>query len=279
MSKKLRQEQSDRQREAKNKANAKYRQKLRDESSKLSPPDPSSSLPEQEITLPCPQHVSEISQLLPETILPISEISPRVPEISHPISEIPPTYLRAIPEILNLSLKISLCISVTSLLCYFQAVAYAPKDSLEPLHWAIAIICEISLCYLSGSLHISWASRSLFACFFSYNLAVMTYSIERDKTIKSSKEIKEDIGEIMKQELFTKAKTAFDISAKRQESGNVSKFLKTMEDTAKMTASPEAAQMINVFKFEAVSLVILRAILMLLNALLIHRILTPARRG
>jgi hypothetical protein len=224
----------------------KYRQKLRDKKNNNS--DPVLSLPEKEIQLP---YVPPI----PETILPM------------------PTYAPPMPHVLSLCLKVSLCISITCLLCYFQAVAYAPKESLEPLHWAIAIVCEISLCYLSASLNISWASRFLFAALFTYNIGVMTYAIKRDETIKTIKEIKGDTDEKMRQELFAKTMIAFDLSAKRHETGNTARFIKILEDTTKSPVAPMAKPMLNVLKFESISLIVLRAILMLLNALLIHRIL------
>ena len=192
-----------------------------------------------------------------------------------PISEISPIEKRSISPIsayLSLILKISLCVSITSLLIYFQAAAYSDSKVIEPLGVTISIVCEISLLYLSVSLRRSFVSCFLFGVLFIYNLGVMSFAIKREETQKTISEIREDPNEIMRRSLFEKAISSYDLSAAKRETGNTTKILKMMKDISTEQPSKEPP-MLELYKIEAFGLIILRAILMLLNALLIHRII------
>lgn len=167
--------------------------------------------------------------------------------------------------------QVFLSISITSLLIYFQAEAYSEDDLITPLNCAVSIICEISLLYLSGTLRRSFVSWFLFLSLFFYNLGVMTFHVKQKEIKKISLEIKNDPAEIMRQDIFEKAIISFDLSARKSETGNTAKILKMMSDI-RAEQPKEKPPMIQLHEIEAFGLIILRAILMLLNALLIHRI-------
>lgn len=181
-----------------------------------------------------------------------------------------------IKDYLGLMFPISLCISVTSLLIYFQAQAYSEDNSITPLNCAVSIICEISLLYLSGTLRRSFVSWFIFLSLFVYNLGVMTFHVKQKEVKKIALEIKNDPAEIMRQDTFEKALVSFDLSAKKRETGNTAKIIKILTDI-RAEEPKEKPPMIQLYKIETFGLVILRAILMLFNALLVHRILNVKR--
>lgn len=174
-------------------------------------------------------------------------------------------------------LQVSLCVSITSLLIYFQYTAYISSESLEPLSLAMSGVCEISLLYLSASLRQSFVACFLFVCLFAYNLGVMSFSVMRDEIKKTELETMEDPKEVMKRDIFKRAVSSFDLSLSKKETWNTNKILKIMTDVSKEVEVKEAKPMLELFKIEAIGLIVLRAILMLLNALLIHRILSVSR--
>lgn len=99
----------------------------------------------------------------------------------------------------------------------------------------------------------------------------MSFSVMRDETKKTLSEIREDPKEVMKRSIFQKALSSYDLSSARKETGNVTKILKIMKDISEEPIKIERP-MLELYKIEASGLIILRAILMLLNAVLIHRI-------
>lgn len=185
------------------------------------------------------------------------------------------------PEIIKAPMEIPwtlifqgcLCISITSLLIFFQAEAYSNTKTIEPLNIAVSMICEISLLYLSGSLSRSFVSSFLFCCLFAYNIAVMSFAVLREETKKVATEITEDPKEVMKRSIFERAISSYDLSASKKETWNTTKILKIMRDISTEPEIKEVKPMVELYKVEAFGLIILRAILMLLNAVLIHRIL------
>lgn len=183
-----------------------------------------------------------------------------------------PRHFLTLFDTLSFVFPILLCVSITSLLVYFQAQAYSDGNLIKPLDCAVSIVCEISLLYLSASLRHSFASWVLFLALFVYNLGVMTFAVRRDETKKTLTEIREDPKETMKRDLFQRALVSYDLSAMRKESGNMNKSLSLMKEVSAEREVKEEKPMIELYKIEAFGLIVLRAILMLLNALLIHRI-------
>ncbi len=165
-----------------------------------------------------------------------------------------------------------LSVLITCLLIFFQAQAYSNTKTIEPLSVAISVICEISLLYLSVSIRRSFVSAFLFSSLFVYNLGVMSFSIFRDETKKTVLELSEDANEKMKRSLFEMAVKTHDLSAARKETGNATKILKLMKDISENRPQETTKTITALYKIESIGLIILRAILMLLNAVLIHRI-------
>lgn len=187
---------------------------------------------------------------------------------------------------LNLLVIISLSVSITVLLCYFQAHTYIEDGMSKPLSWAISIVCETSLCYLSTTLKASRMSQLLWSSIFSYSLATMSYGLFKDEAFKKAVVTKEDAShekdEIRLEtlrETFDSTRQAFSLSIEKGQIRNAQNLIKSMEDLSeKMTEKREnmpqieTAKANELLRYEAYGLIVLRAILMILNAVLIHRI-------
>jgi len=177
-------------------------------------------------------------------------------------------------------------ISISILLCIFQAETYIEDGMSEPKSWAASVICEIGLCYLAISLRSSFLSFLLWITLFSYSLATMSYGLYKTKLVKTEEvkisKIEEDQEKTKREtlrDLFESSKIAFDISASKGHITSANKILTEMKEigdkieeespSVLKTAVSKDEDLIN---FQAYGLIALRAILMILNALLIHRI-------
>ncbi len=177
-------------------------------------------------------------------------------------------------------------ISISILLCIFQAETYIEDGMSEPKSWAASVICEIGLCYLAISLRSSFLSFLLWITLFSYSLATMSYGLYKTKLVKTEEvkisKIEEDQEKTKREtlrDLFESSKIAFDISASKGHITSANKILTEMKEigdkieeespSVLKTAVSKDEDLIN---FQAYGLIALRAILMILNSLLIHRI-------
>lgn len=169
--------------------------------------------------------------------------------------------LNKLPDILLLT-------AITSLLIFFQAQTYL-EDAMNPwLAWSIAIVCEASLCYLSFSLRRSLVSCLLFASLFIYTLGTMTYGIKKDEAIKTG----EIESHTVIKESLDRAQAGFDLALSKKESGSMAKYMKTIEALSDdLTKTPSVGA--GIVQFQSYWIIALRAILMLINATLVHRMM------
>lgn len=244
----------------------------------------------------CPLSITETQQPLPITESSSfiagsmdTLVSPYPSSVSQPYQRIATPYRNRIETLVTVSLSVS----ITVLLCYFQSRVYVSEGDSEPLSWAVATICEVCLCILSMRLTVSF-DRILFYFLFSYNLATMSFGLLKIKSVnladvseaklkKNALEKTETRKQKALQELFDSTRLAFDRATDRGQIKNSQNLLKVMQETGEKLGEKEVPPAIKEIKkeasvdpdlivYKAVGLIVLRAILMLINALFIHRI-------
>lgn len=244
----------ERQRRLQRERNERYRQKKKMENQ---PEKPKSSQVTSPLTITTPN-------------LPSQEME--TPRLSSQVS---------VETRLSMFVSVSLSVSITVLLCYFQADAYIKDKMVESLAYSISIICETVFLYVSASLRRSFIYPILFLAMFSYNLGIMSYPVYKNHSIqKNDTDLNETKLDVLG-DVFEKAKTAFDLAAARGQIKNARSLITTLEKFGEKIAEPVLSENKEekifldkeVLLFQAISLIALRAILMLFNAVLIHRIL------
>lgn len=177
-------------------------------------------------------------------------------------------------------------ISISILLCIFQAETYIEDKMSEPKSWAASILCEIGLCYLAIYLRSSFLSFVLWISLFSYSLATMSYGLYKTKSVKTEEvkisKIEEDQEKTKREtlrDLFESSKIAFDISASKGHITSANKILTEMKELGDKieVEAPSVPKIVvskdeDLINFQAYGLIALRGLLMILNALLVHRI-------
>lgn len=170
-------------------------------------------------------------------------------------------------------LKISpiIILAITSLLIYFQTDVFI-KDKINFwLSFSIAVTIEASLCYLSLSLK-NKISAVLFFSLFFYSLGTMSYSLlifSQEMSIKSD-------AYVMSREIFLKnieqTRKSLEISQEKKDLHSSIRFTKILENQIHDLNSLTPILNKKWFDFQSYWFILLRAILMLLNSVLIHRL-------
>lgn len=168
-------------------------------------------------------------------------------------------------------------LAVTSLLTYFQATVYL-KEGFDLISWPLAIICELSL----GTLAVFFAvgryrkmALILFVGMFAYSLGTMSYDLRVSKTreIIAAEEGGEKNGLIASS--LKQAQEALKVAIKREESGNISRHTKTVEELTMLVSKAHSpSQRTDLITYKYDGLIFLRALLMLINAFLVHFVIT-----
>jgi hypothetical protein len=175
-------------------------------------------------------------------------------------------------KIFETLLSVLLCLFISVLLVFFQADTYLEDGMSKALSYALSIQCETALLYLSASLRASYVSRALFMAIFLYTLGAMSYGVLKKESLKTDLAVSELAAESRREAVFERAKRSFDLFEERGQSKNAQKSFKAMEDLLEKLEKPKGHFDLRLYKIEAFGLVILRAIMMLLNALLVHRL-------
>lgn len=161
-----------------------------------------------------------------------------------------------------------LCL-ISMLLTYFQAEVYLNDGMHSWLAWSIAGICELSLLYLSVQMRSKAVARFLFVAMFVYSLGIMSYGIKKVESVRLS-----ETGS--HRALVSNVETvrqALDLAVSRKESGNVSQRLKILGDLTSQLDSarnPRVSADALMLDAQSVGFIALRAILMLISAMLVH---------
>jgi hypothetical protein len=160
-----------------------------------------------------------------------------------------------------------LLVSIISLLIYFQTTTYMEDLGLDLVtSVSISAICEGSLVYLSFAMRRSIASAFLFLSLFTYTLGTMSYGIKNTEAIEENRFLNQTV---LKDNL-RRAQEAFDLAQDRKETGYASRHLKTIERMS--SEIDETIVETRLTRFKTFWFISLRAILMLVSALIVHRV-------
>lgn len=168
-------------------------------------------------------------------------------------------------------------VAVSSLLTYFQAEVYL-KEGFDLISWPLAVICELSLVSLAAFFAAGYHKKTaliLFVGMFLYSLGTMSYDLKMSKV----KEIVavETGGEksILQTTSLKQAQEALAVAIKKQESGNISRHAQTVAELTKLMSKDgglSSTAALITYKYDG--LIFLRGLLMLINAFLIHFVMT-----
>ncbi len=166
-----------------------------------------------------------------------------------------------------------LILAVTSLLVIFQYQAYISSGYSVIISSLIAVITELCLIFLTiiYSVSKSKISAILFITTAAYSLCFMSLDIKDNEASQMSASQKNDETYQNLSKSLSQTQKALEIATKRRESGNMSKYSKQVTELTQLLASQKTNETVsNVIKYRSSSLIVLRALLMCILALVIH---------
>lgn len=166
----------------------------------------------------------------------------------------------------------------TSLLTYFQASTYLNENMSPILAWTIALVCELALAYLTVLISLKqcrFFAGVLFLSLFAYTLGTMAYGVKKNEVVSVNKAVDSDVDAKLLRENIQRTQAALDIALARKESGNIARYTKALEtiSTQLLEKRPQASLSIAMIETQSTGLIFLRALLMLVGALLLHRVI------
>lgn len=168
-------------------------------------------------------------------------------------------------------------LGLTALLTYFQANTYS-KEAMSPfLAWSVALMCEFSLMFVTVLYSLNrnrLISSFLFIAFFCYMLGTMAYDIKRGEAVETQMVTDSDFNTTTLRKNIQQVQAAIDLALLRKESGNIAKHMRTLQHLSDDLLRNNVAQpkRVGLIEVKSIGLIILRALLMLIGALLVHQI-------
>lgn len=174
---------------------------------------------------------------------------------------------------LGVTVTVTLSVSITVLLCYLHAETYLEDGIAKPLSWAFAITFEALFVYFSALLSRSslWCV-TFFMAMFSYSLATMSYGVYKKYALQTAVTQRDQAKQRALAEIFNSTKLLAEAAAGIGAITKGAAFLKSLEEAGEKVGEPPKSLDGQVYVFQAIGLIVLRAIFMIGNAVLIHRI-------